>query len=77
MKTMKELIQEAIKKGYDVIITDTDGFYIEKSYNDDYWITRVDEYCVMCEYTMEEIEAMEVVTYEWGDGDGFLFIETK
>jgi len=74
---MKELIQEAIKKGYDVIIADTDGLCIEKSYNDDYWVVMVDEYCVMCEYTIEEIEAMEVATYEWGDGDGILFIDTK
>ena len=47
MKTMKELIKEAIERGYDVIITDTDGLYIEKSYNDDYWVTMADAYCVM------------------------------
>jgi hypothetical protein len=31
----------------------------------------------MCEYTMEEIEAMEVVSYDWSEGDGFLFIDAK
>ena len=77
MKTMKELIKEAIEKGYDVIITNNYGFYIEKSYNDDYWVTKVDEYCVMCKYTNEEIEAMEVVSYDWSEDDGFLFIDAK
>lgn len=76
MKTMKELIKEATKKGYDVIITDTDGLCIEKSYNDK-WIVTVDEYCVMCEYTIEEVEAMEVVGCDWDDSDGILFIDTK
>lgn len=76
MKTMKELIKEATKKGYDVIITDTDGLCIEKSYNDN-WIVMVDECCVMCEYTIEEIEVMKVATYDWDDSDGILFIDTK
>lgn len=77
MKTMKELIKEAIEKGYDVIITDADGLYIEKSYNDDYWVTMADAYCVMCEYTTEEIEAMKVASYDWSEDDGFLFIDAK
>ena len=75
MKTMKELIKEADKKGYDVIIATADGFSIWKSFCDDDWVSMVDECCVMCRYTDEEIEAMEVVSYDWGDTDGCLFID--
>ena len=77
MKTMNELIREANEKGFDVIIIDSDGFYIEKSYNDDYWVTMADAYCVMCEYTTAEVEAMEVASYDYCEGDGVLFIEAK